>query len=513
MPNSNFISQSVPFSDKLLNGGLNSTAGPLALQNNESSDLQNIDFNKFGSILKRNGYLNLNTVATTGTSLTSDGLYWFEYDSTGTNIRYAIKCSGGRIHSMPGSLNGTWTNITGDAMTAGSHCSFEAWLNTVYITNGVDVPRQWDGITGTTTNMTVPTGLTTAKYVKQFNNYLFLANVTVSSSTYPTRVYYSNINVNNTWTSTDWLSVSINDGQEITGLEVLSDRLVVFKTRSIYNIYFTGDSDIPFILPGGGKSNSSVGCVAPGSIQSVMNGLVFLAQDGLYYYDGNSSEKISDRITTTLQSYNTTSFGNAVSCIYRLKNRYMLALPESATNNKVIVWDYYNNAFSLYTGMSPSAMAIFWSGGVNERPYFSDYSGYDYRMDTGTDDYPLKVQTAINAYYWTNWKSFEDLINQKGLPGVTLFYQTSSSMLTFGYSYDFETGIQYSQLFSISGGSATWDNVLWDNFNWAGSGGRVMRRDLTGRGRVVRFYFTNSTKTETFQIDGFGTRAQLETMA
>ena len=37
-----YTTRSVPISDKVLNGGLNSTAGALGLQNNESSDLQNI---------------------------------------------------------------------------------------------------------------------------------------------------------------------------------------------------------------------------------------------------------------------------------------------------------------------------------------------------------------------------------------------------------------------------------------------------------------------------------------
>ena len=51
-----YTSSSVPTSDTALNGGLNSTAGALELKDSESSDLQNVDFDKFGSILKRNGY-------------------------------------------------------------------------------------------------------------------------------------------------------------------------------------------------------------------------------------------------------------------------------------------------------------------------------------------------------------------------------------------------------------------------------------------------------------------------
>ena len=53
---------SQPKNDINFNGGLNSTNGPLSLKDTESPSLQNIDFNKFGSILKRNGYIVLNTI-------------------------------------------------------------------------------------------------------------------------------------------------------------------------------------------------------------------------------------------------------------------------------------------------------------------------------------------------------------------------------------------------------------------------------------------------------------------
>lgn len=53
---------SQPKDDINFNGGLNSTNGPLSLKDTESSDLQNIDMNKFGSILKRSGYMVLNAI-------------------------------------------------------------------------------------------------------------------------------------------------------------------------------------------------------------------------------------------------------------------------------------------------------------------------------------------------------------------------------------------------------------------------------------------------------------------
>jgi hypothetical protein len=238
-----------------------------------------------------------------------------------------------------------------------------------------------------------------------------------------------------------------------------------------------------------------------------------MSYDGLYYFDGSNSYKISDRVRATLLGYNTVQFPNAVSSISRVKNRYFLALPNEGTQNgRVLVWDFYNNAFSIYSGMSCSDMAQCFINGQEERVYFSDYNGFTYRIDTGSNDYPLNTATAVNAYYWTNWRTFDDLVDSKGIPNAYLYYQNNTAQLTFAYSYDFEPNEQYTQTFSTSGSVSNWGTMIWGTGTWYGSGGGAYtRRDLTGRGKIVRFKFANSNISETFRIDGFGSFVHLET--
>lgn len=511
MAGSKYTTPSQPFSFRNFSGGLNTTAGSLGLDNNESSDLRNCDFNKFGSILKRNGYTHLNSTAISSAP-TNDGLHWYEAVLSGTLTRKLVTVADGKLFKMD-DLDGTWDNITGSlTITEGNFCDFDNFLNEVYITNGVDAPFKWSG-SGNGATFTVPTGLTTAKFVKQFNNYLFLANVTVSGTVHQSRIYWSNIKTTGTWTSTDFIEVAKDDGQDITGIRVLSDRLVIYKRRSVYNMFFTGDSDIPFILPGGGKSNSAVGCVAPFSIQELENGHIFLSHDGWYFYDGNNSYKISEKITTSLLETNTTRLSQARSCVQKSKNRYLCALPSTSQteNDLVFVFDIFNNAWSIYDGLACSSMATIYVDGVDERPYFGDYDGYVYRADTGADDYPLKVQTAIDFYYRTNWIHYDDLVDQKGIPHIYIYYQTANSVLTIDYSFDFEEANQFSNTMNMSGGTSSYGSAVYGVDTYASSGGRVQRRDLTGRGRVVRFSFSNGTLSETIQIDGLGMQAHLET--
>lgn len=365
----------------------------------------------------------------------------------------------------------------------------------------------------TYTQFAINTNITAAKYVEQYNNYLFLANVTANGVYYPTRIYWSNLQDPTTWLTTSFIEVSENDGQQITGMKVLGNNLIIFKTRSIYIISFTGDPDVPFILQGGGKANSDVGCVSHFSIQEVQNGLMFFASDGLYYFDGFNSQKVSDRINPTILGLNQTRLTQARSLVQRNKHRYMLSVPSSSSSNNdtIIVWDWYLNAFSIYIGMSPAAMCTTYNLGYQEGIYFGDYSGFYYTMDTGPDDYPLNVQTAINAYYYTNWKAFGDLIDEMVVLHCVLYYQLSSSILTFSYSYDFSQSDDYILTFSSATSGSIYGTALYGTGIFGGSGGGQQRIDLDSRGRVIRFKFSNSNLGETFRIDGLGEFPNVET--
>jgi len=500
-----FTTKSVPIAFKGFNGGLNSTAGPLGLQQNEFSDLLNIDFDKFGSFNKRNGYTALNTSAF-NSSARWTGLKWFELAS---GTRYLAGTCGNKFAKMD-SLDGTWDDITGAlTITADNLADFAIFRDNLLGTNGADVPFLWTG-TGNGAAMTVPTGLTKAKYVEVFSSYTLLANVTVSATDYKSRIYWSALDSISSWDSADFNDVSRDDGQTIMRIKSLADRLVIFKERSIWLAFYTGDPDVPFIFA---KSNSPVGCIAPYSVQEVANGLVFLAPDGLYYFDGNNSEKITDRISATLQSYNTQQFGQATSIYQPSKNRYLLAITGASanTNNTVIAWDSFNNALSIYDGMAPSAMAMTYVGGIEEQPYWGDYSGFVYRGDTGNNDYPLNSETAINAYAYTRWISFDDLVDQKGIPNAYIYHQLLNGTMTFSYSWDFNDADDYTLTFAMGTSGSLYGTATYGSGTYSGTGGKVIRQDLEGRGRVIRFKFANNTVDETFRIDGYGLFAHLQT--
>lgn len=483
-----YTSKTEQLSYRVFSSGLNSTANPLNLKDEELSDVQNVDYDKFGAIVKRNGYTALNTSAfNSGAAWTS--LHFLEL-SSGTD--YLMGTCGNKLAKMD-ALDGTWDDITGSlTITAGNDNKW--WWRTfkdiAYGTNNVDVPIKWTG-SGNGAVMGVLTGLTKCRTMESFRNYFFMGNVTVSGTAHTTRVYWSTINDPETWSAVDFNEIGFKDtGGQIVALRVLGDRLVIFKEHSIWLALFTGDATVPFVFE---KSQSSVGAISTFGVQEVKNGLVFFAQDGQYYFDGVDSVKMSETVSTTIQGFNKAKFEQVVSCYQREKNRFWLctAASASSTNNRVLTFDSFNEAFGVYTGIASNAMTTARVSG-DERIFFGDYSGYVYEADTGTNDNPLNVSTAINAYFATKWYDYGDLYHSKGIPHVMLYFAATTATLTVAYGFDLDT--TYPNSVSVTTTSKN-----------------LYRVDMKGRGRLMSMKFSNATASETFQVYGLGKGVHLET--
>jgi len=122
MAGEKLTSPSAPVSVRVFSGGLNSTANPLNLQDSESTDCQNVDFDKFGSVLKRNGYTPVNTTAfNSGATWTS--LHWFQL-STGS--KFLVGTCGSKLASFSSGLSGSPSDITGSlTITPGNNNLFQ----------------------------------------------------------------------------------------------------------------------------------------------------------------------------------------------------------------------------------------------------------------------------------------------------------------------------------------------------------------------------------------------------
>ena len=140
-----------------------------------------------------------------------------------------------------------------------------------------------------------------AKYVAQKSNYLLLINtldLTDGTTYYPSRVYYSllnstiNANAISSYSWNRYVDVRTNDGEELTGAEVIFDNVLLPKQSSIHEFSFsvlrpnTGDQALKELVSG-------FGVLAPKSFVNTGQFVFFASQDGIRIYDGGRRSRLN----------------------------------------------------------------------------------------------------------------------------------------------------------------------------------------------------------------------------
>ena len=185
---------------------------------------------------------------------------------------------------------------------------------------------------------TPPTG----KYLTIHEERLFIAG----NSTYPSEIYWSDEFNPQHFIVTDYEKIRPNDGDKITALMVQLGLLRVLKTNTIQSFYTTASS-------AGNWSPSAplthIGCPAPYSVANTPYGIAYLGWNGIYLFNGQTSQLISDAVTPQIRDISATNIGEAVGFYH--DNQYYLSYTStasgSATNNRVLIYNFTRDAYVL----------------------------------------------------------------------------------------------------------------------------------------------------------------------
>jgi hypothetical protein len=253
-----------------------------------------------------------------------------------------------------------------DALTTTGYVSVENWDVTQFgskmiLANGQDKLQSYDlssSIYVTDLDAAAPT----AKYVTVVRDFVVAANVAGDES----KVYWSDINDETDWTpgaaSQSDFQV-LPDGGDITGLAG-GEYGLIFLERAIYRMSYTGS---PFFFQFDAISKS-LGCISNGSIAQYGGLTYFLADDGFYICDGQSTKAIG------VEKVNRWFFDNAVfSDIFT----EMSATVDPV--RKLVIWKF-NNTF----------------GGNNLLMYSIDLDKWSYAETTAKSiDYMLTPSATL----------------------------------------------------------------------------------------------------------------------
>lgn len=193
------------------------------------------------------------------------------------------------------------------------------------------------------------------------NNRLFFANDPTNS---PSRLWYGSDGSHDIFDSSNesgYFDVRQNDGDTITFIKGVLGILTVGKNNSIQKVNIDGDDpDADWSIS---DPLSYVGCQAPYSVANSPIGIIYLGIDGIYRFNGQYSELISESVTPEINDISPTNFENTWG-IYH-KNKYYLTYNSEkaggSTNNRVLVLDVLGKAYSIDT-LNLNAFTAFNSG-------------------------------------------------------------------------------------------------------------------------------------------------------
>ena len=218
-----------------------------------------------------------------------------------------------------------WTQIATGLSTTRSF-SYETFNSSVYMGNGVDDFRKWDGAV-LTPFPTAPK----AAYLRLWKDTLFMAG----SDSLPDRVYESAAGNAESWPVAGWIDIGRGDGDVLTALATDGQNLIVFKRNRHWTIYD------PVTLANR-VADFEKGCESHESVIEFEGEIFFLSRRGICRYFGDSpasiiSSKLDPLFDPTV--INLATLGKITS--YTVGNQVGWAIPEVGANMPTIQLEYY----------------------------------------------------------------------------------------------------------------------------------------------------------------------------
>lgn len=157
----------------------------------------------------------------------------------------------------------------------------------------------------------------------------------------------------------DYELVRENDGDEITFIKPIVGKLAIGKTNSITNFETQSVDDTLWPL----YTYSFIGCPAGYSAAVTPLGIVYLNWSGIYIYQGETSQLISDVVTKEIRDILASNLPNAIGIYFQ--NEYQLSYTSQelgeSNNNRVLIFDTTRNSYVI-DDKNINAFVVFDSG-------------------------------------------------------------------------------------------------------------------------------------------------------
>jgi len=237
-----------------------------------------------------------------------------------------------------------------------------------------------------------------ANYVEFFDGQLFAAGILGASY----RIQWSAPQpAYKVWPLESYEEIMENDNSPITGMRAFGEHLAVFKQDSIWRMLHTGQSsvqgDLNTYVPTKMAPGSGVGCVSNSSIVEINGMLVFLAEDGIYSFNGSEISKLSSAIDDTIRKITPGLRKWSAACHWRKFNCYLLAvsLDGAANNNTVLVYDYKNGSWWIWDDIEVVTWIVDEGEYDEQTIYFGDFTDRVFQLGVGDTDHGGTITSYV----------------------------------------------------------------------------------------------------------------------
>jgi len=332
-------------------------------------------------------------------------------------------------------------------------------------TNGVDAIKKWDKSddgNGVIENLitSYPSGVTAllATELVEFKGHLLLFDVSEDGDRYPQRVRWSDTAVPDDFVNGNASFVDLGGADWIKAtVKFKGDYLVVFKDRSIWVGYATGDSDI-FQFD---QKVTGAGCAAAKTVESLGDELIFLGWDDVYVFNGIDYESIGGNIQKELfDTMNPEAIDKCFGVIVEEQKEYWLFVPSTDSDYCDTAWvfNYDLNKWTKHTFADSLSSFGYYekqaqltvgdlAGTIGEQTWrfgdrtilkaapttlFGDINGYIYEYDRliNNDD-----GTTIDGWFSTKDFIFTQLMERMRLLRMDVYF-SGGGTLDVAYSTD-----------------------------------------------------------------------------
>lgn len=419
--------------------GINVFVSEQFIDNQEGSGSMNGTIVESGAITKRYGWTKV------GVGLVNAPRGLGSYYPTGT-AQQLLTIDGTQLKYLSGAL---WTALPAISFSASDRYCFVQAGGDMYIWNNVDAGAKLSGLTLTRPNTTPSAAFGIYYADKQVvsgvgskPNRLYISSAidrgdfTNATGTLSTGAEVPGTSAPYAGSDANFYDLSPDDGDRITALAKYQDKLIVFKTRSIWSITFDTNGQ-----PIGKLVTNGIGCISHWSIDTVDNDLIFLSRKGFYvlgteaqFFDQLRTNELSIRIKPYIKAM-TASRLNRTSAIWH-DNVYYAAVPTgtSTTNNKCFTYHRQYTGWLQSQNINANAFTEYINPvSQEENLYYADDVLPQVWMQTTSY---LDDAAAIPMYWESKAYDFGTFDIQKRFVDVTLLFRQLSGAVKVTITID-----------------------------------------------------------------------------